>query len=101
MRRLTWVGAAVLLASCGGGAPEVSDSTFVAAMSRLQAIDRDTLLDSAGQAAARGKVLQEEGLTAEALVHAARRLADDPQRARQLFISIDHRVDSMTTDPVP
>lgn len=90
-----------LLVSCGGGEPAVSDSTFVAAMSRLQAIDRDTALDSAGQAAAREKVLQEEGLTAEALVEAARRLADDPQRARQLFTSIDHRVDSMTNEELP
>ncbi len=96
-----------LLLGCEGGvpgtsrAPEVSDSTFVATMVRLNVIDRDSLLDSAGRANAKSRLLQEKGLTSEALVQAGRRLADDPRRARELFTAIDKRVDSMTNDRRP
>jgi hypothetical protein len=79
----------------------VSDSTFVATMVRLGAIDRDPVMDSSGRANAKRQLLQEKGLTAEALVQAGRRLSDDPRRARELFTLIDKRLDSMTTKDLP
>jgi hypothetical protein len=79
----------------------VSDSAFVRTMARLNAIDRDSVLDSAGRANAKRQLLQEEGLTSNALIEAARQLADDPKRARDVFLAIDRRTDSMTTKTIP
>ena len=95
--------AAALAAACTGamGEPGVSDSTFVRTMAKLNAIDRDSVLDSAGRANAKQQLLQEEGLTSEALIEAAGRLADDPKRARDVFLAIDRRTDSMTTQRIP
>src|SRR2546430_951310 len=59
----------------------VSDSLWVAAMARLDAINVDSTLDSAAKLTARRAALQERGLTQDALERKARALADDPDRA--------------------
>ena len=107
MTRIQWIiriAALGLLAGCGGrtlGSSAVSDSTFVSAMAKLHAIDRDSLLDSTGRANARRQVLQEEGLTSDALIDAARELSDDPRRARDVWMAIDKRATNKTTDSQP
>ena len=88
-----WHAALVLASSgCGRGISDVDDSTFVAVMARLHAIERDALLDSAGKVEARRGALQERGLSPEQLERAARALADDPDRA----IRVWNRIDSAT-----
>ena len=107
MTRIQWIiriAVVGVLAGCGDrtlGSAAISDSTFVATMAKLHAIDRDSLLDSAGRANARRQVLQEEGLTSDALIDAARALADDPRRARNLWMAIDKRAANKTTDSQP
>ena len=107
MTRIRWILLAVLVVPLAGcddvamGSPAVSDSTFVETMARLHAIDRDSVLDSAGRANARRQVLQEEGLTSDALVGAAKELADDPRRVRDVWMAIDKRTTNMTSDPRP
>ena len=110
MTRIQWIiriAVLGLLAACAGcgngtlGSTAVSDSTFVTTMAKLHAIDRDSLLDSTDRANARRQVLQEEGLTSDALIEAAKELAGDPRRARDVWIAIDKRATSKTTDSEP
>ena len=70
----------------------VSDSTFVATMAELQRIQTDGALDSAGRVAARARVLQRRGLTPDHLERVAQSLADDPERAADLWRAIDERL---------
>jgi hypothetical protein len=84
----------------GGGGGGISDSTFVAALTELQVIDRDATRDSAAKAAARREVLQERGLTPEGLERVARRLAADPVRAREIWRRIDSLATARTAVPV-
>jgi hypothetical protein len=89
---LSVLGAALLLGggACGrGDAGGMSDAAFVKAMSALEVIARDEGSDSLAKAAARRKVLQEEGLTPEGLERKARALAGDPKRAGELWARID------------
>lgn len=73
-------------------APGVNDSTYVASMVALYRIAVDTMLDSAGRAAARRTVLQQRGLTPDQLERWARELATDPQRAANVSGEISRRV---------
>ena len=73
-------------------APGVNDSTYVASMVALYRVAVDTMLDSAGRAAARRSVLQQRGLTPEQLERWARELARDPQRAASVSAEISRRV---------
>ena len=90
-------------ASCDRGelAPGVRDSTFVAAMAELQRIDQSTGLDSAGRQAARAVALQRRGLTPARLEAAAVALADDPERALEIFRAIDERANREMTPTEP
>jgi len=92
--RVWHVALVVASAGCerGRGISGVGDSTFVAAMAQLHAIERDVRLDSAGKVAARRVALQERGLSPVQLERAARALAEDPDRA----IRVWNRIDSAT-----
>jgi hypothetical protein len=70
----------------------ISDSTFVATIAQLHALNADPSLDSAGRAAAREAVLREQGVTGEALERAARAMAADPEHALAVWTAIDQRV---------
>src|SRR5690348_10505013 len=69
----------------------VNDSTFVATMAELRATQQRGL-DSAELARARQGVLQRRGLTLEQLERAANALADDPERAANVWHAIDIHV---------
>ena len=82
------------VAGCGGHgelAAGVRDTTFVAVMAELQRIDQSETLDSAGRQAARAVALQSRGLTRAQLEQAASSLAQDPERALELFRAIETR----------
>ncbi|MDQ3697137.1 MAG: hypothetical protein M3373_03790 [Gemmatimonadota bacterium] len=104
MRTVLFIlGAALVTAEAGcgrlGSSPGVSDSTFVATMAALQVITNDPVQDSAAKAAARGKVLQEQGLTPERLERAARALAADPDHAAALWARIDSTAQQLSDSP--
>jgi hypothetical protein len=61
-------------------------------MAQLYAIDSNRTLDSAARAASRRRVLSEHGLTPNRLEQAARRLADDPKRASDVWSAIHKRL---------
>ena len=77
----------------------VTDSAFVATMAELRAISRAGEGDSASRARARQAVLQRRGLTAERLERAARALADDPERATDVWQAIEVRAAAGTPAP--
>ncbi len=84
----------------GGALAGMSDSSFVAAMTELQQVQRDPALDSAGRAAARISVLQRRGLTPSEVERAARALADEPSRASEIWRAIDERMNAADTSQV-
>ena|SRR5688572_21722731 len=88
----------VLVAGCDRGelAPGVRDTTFVATMAELQRIDQAPGMDSASRQAARAMALQRRGLTRARLEEAAVALADDPERALEVFRAIEDRLNSDT-----
>lgn len=84
--------AVVLIAGACGRGQEISgvdESTFVAAMVKLRAIEGDSTLDSAGKVTARQATLQEQGLSSTQLEIAARSLADNPTHALAIWSRID------------
>ena len=104
MRRLLCVhGVALALATtaCDGGQrlSGISDSTFVRVMAELRTIQGQPWTDSTRKAAAIDSVLQSRGLTPEELEEAARGLADDPERAVEIWRSIDRHVRGDTLRP--
>ena len=82
------------LAACEGGESlaGVSDSTFVQTMAELRIVHGRAEIDSAARAAALDSILQRRGLTPEQLEQAARALAEDPERALELWRAIDRLV---------
>lgn len=87
-------------AGCHGtSATGISDSTFVRTIAALHEINADTALDSAGRAHARTQLLQERGLTPDALERAARALAADPERALAVWTAIDEHARTDTSAP--
>ena len=79
--------------------PGVSDSTFVATMADLRRLDA-TGSDTATKAAARRAILRQRGLTVEQLDRAGRALANDPNRAADLFDAITkHAVNAVNSTP--
>jgi len=101
MQRLSHV--TVLLAcaivGCARGdiVPGVSDSTFVATMAELRRAQGSTP-DTAAVAAARRRILQQRGLTVDQMDRAARKLANDPERAAALFDAIAKRMVNIPND---
>ena len=103
MQRLSHV---ILILACaivgcarGDIVPGVSDSAFVAAMAELRRAQGSTT-DTVALAAMRQRILQQRGLTVEQLDRAGRALANDPQRAADLFDAIDKRAVNITSDSV-
>lgn len=93
---------ALLVVACNRGelVPGVRDTAFVATMADLRRAE-GTTLDSASRAAARRRILQQRGLTAEQLVRAARALARNPPRALTLWQEIERRAVTPEPDSQP
>lgn len=92
------LGAAMAACARTAGRAVMDDSTFVATMARLHAIERiDELSDAARDSLRRG-VLQEQGLTPAALERQARRYADDPVRASAIWAAISRKMLSLASD---
>ena len=92
---------ACAIVGCARGdiVPGVSDSAFVATMAELRRA-QGTTTDTVALAAMRRRILQQRGLTVEQLDRAGRALANDPQRAADLFDAIDKRAVNITGDSV-
>jgi len=101
MQRLSHVtlilACAVVGCARGDIVPGVSDSAFVAAMADFRRAQGSTS-DTVALAAARHRILQQRGLTVEKMDRAARALANDPQRAADLFDAIDKRAVNVVND---
>jgi hypothetical protein len=74
------------------------DSTFVATMARLHAIERNTALTEAARDSARRQVLQEQGLTTRELEALARGYSHDPAHAAAIWSAIHRKVLTLTGD---
>jgi hypothetical protein len=103
-RRWLALVALVLMAGVSGcrrdkASAGISDSTFVATIAQLHAVNADTSLDSTGRAAARQAVLREQGVTGEALERAARAMAADPEHALVVWTAIEQRVREAPSKP--
>jgi hypothetical protein len=97
------LGFIIATASLACGQPtssDVSDSTFVRAMTALRLVAQDTSLDSAGRARKRDSVLRVYRLTPPALESVASRLAERPEHAVELLRAIDQRVARAANKPV-
>lgn len=83
---------AALAVGCGRGdiVAGVSDSTFVHTMVALRQLPVGSTLDTAARARSRDSILQAHGVTAAQLESAAARLADQPERAAQLWRVIEN-----------
>ena len=81
-----------LVGGCRARGRGVSDSTFVATMAELRQVDENRSLDSAAKAAARKRVLQGRGLSAEAVERRARELVRDPDKAGAIWQAIDRKM---------
>lgn len=90
---------ACAIVGCARGdiVPGVSDSAFVATMADLRRAQGSTG-DTVALAAMRRRILQQRGLTVEQLDRAGRALANDPQRAADLFEAVDKRAVNIATD---
>lgn len=90
---------ACAIVGCARGdiVPGVSDSAFVATMADLRRAQGSTT-DTVALAAARKRILQQRGLTVEQLDRAGRALANDPQRAADIFDAIDKRAVNVVGD---
>ena len=92
---------ACAIVGCARGdiVPGVGDSAFVATMADLRRA-QGTTTDTVALAAMRHRILQQRGLTVEQLDRAGRALANDPERAADLFDAIDKRAVNVTGDSV-
>jgi hypothetical protein len=86
----------VVVWGCRASADAMSDSTFVATMAELRRIEENASLDSAASAAARRRVLQGRGLSAEVVERHANALAEDPDRAAAVWQAIDRKTMAIT-----
>jgi hypothetical protein len=89
------------LSACEGGQrlAGVSDSTFVRTMAELRVVHTKVWPDSAAKAAALDSILQSRGLTPEQLEQASRELAEDPERAVEIWRAIDRHIRGDTLGP--
>lgn len=74
------------------------DSTFVATMARLHAIEKNPALTEAARDSARRQVLQEQGLTTRELEALARGYSHDPAQASAIWSAINRKVLNLTAD---
>lgn len=79
--------------------PGVSDSAFVSTLAELRQVEGSTT-DTVALAAARRRILQQRGLTAAQMDRAARALANDPQRAADIFDAVAKHAVNTPTDSV-
>jgi hypothetical protein len=88
------------IASCAriDGPSASDDSTFVATMARLHAIEKNPAMTEAARDSARRQVLQEQGLTTRELEAMARGYADDPAHASAIWSAINRKVLTLTGD---
>jgi hypothetical protein len=88
------------IASCAqiDGPSARDDSTFVATMARLHAIEKNPAMAEAARDSARRQVLQEQGLTTRELEAMARGYADDPAHASAIWSAINRKVLTVTGD---
>lgn len=87
---MLWAALAACSRMDGGGV--MDDSTFVTTMAQLSAIEQRYELTDAARDSARRQVLQEQGLTADALERQARAYGDDPQRATAIWRAINRKM---------
>lgn len=89
MHGIVWAAMAACSRMDGGGV--MDDSTFVTTMAQLSAIEQRYELTDAARDSARRRVLQEQGLTVDALERQARAYGDDPRRATAIWRAIDRK----------
>jgi hypothetical protein len=92
------VGAAMAACARTAGRAVMDDSTFVATMARLHAIERKDELSDAARDSLRRGVLQEQGLAPADLERQARRYADDPAHASAIWTAISRKTLSLASD---
>jgi hypothetical protein len=93
LRTLRHCAIAVAIAACArpNGRAVMDDSTFVATMARLHALERKTEVSDAVRDSLRRVVLQEQGLTPADLERQARSYADDPAHASAIWAAISRK----------
>jgi hypothetical protein len=74
------------------------DSTFVATMARLHALEKNPAMTEAARDSARRQVLQEQGLTTRELEALARSYSHDPAHASAIWSAINRKVLDLTGD---
>jgi hypothetical protein len=92
------LGAAIAACAKGGGGV-VDDSTFVATMAQLHAIERDHQLSDVVRDSLRRRVLQEQGLTVALLERQAREYARDPGHASAIWREISQKAATVGSNP--
>jgi len=78
------------------GKTAAADSAFVRTVVELRKVGTDDVLDSAGRAAERSRVLQRRGLTPEKLEAQSRALAATPARATAVWEAISRATNGGT-----
>lgn len=91
LRGVACVGVATLVA-CAGDDLGIDETVYVETMGDLYRVQRDS-----GDQAARDSVLRVHGVSEAQLEEAARRLADEPERAVRLWRLIDRHGRTPTT----
>jgi hypothetical protein len=84
--------ACLSIAACRRGrAPDlgIPDTTFVATLGELRRVDTDTTLDQTMRDSTRRLILRRHKVTSMQLEHAARKLAETPARASDLWRKIE------------
>jgi hypothetical protein len=99
MRVRHWVLGAAIAACAKGSGGVVDDSTFIATMARLHAIERDHQLSDVVRDSLRRRVLQEQGLTVALLERQARGYARDPGRASAIWREINEKTATVGSSP--
>jgi hypothetical protein len=92
------LGAAIAACVRTDGRAVMNDSTFVATMARLHAIERNYQLSDAARDSLRRGVLQEQGLTPADLERQARHYADDPAHASAIWTAISRKALGLASD---
>jgi hypothetical protein len=103
MRRYGHIPIVLILGVMGcdrrGSGSGLDDSTFVATMAELRRVHGDTVSSAAQRDSARLKVLQTRGLTPAELDRHARELAEDPERAVELWQAVERKLAGLPAPP--